>query len=165
MKRMILLVTVFLMVDLLTKRWIDSVLTINQRIEVIDGILGFQLYYNAGATMGLLEGYTGLLLLLQTGIVILLIYGYIRATPKRFAVQVAFSLLISGGIGNLIDRLQYGHVIDFLSVTWSSGIFNVADMEIRYGFILIVILFFMKKFTIKGLDDEPHQNIQKSERG
>ncbi|QHA90795.1 signal peptidase II [Bacillus sp. N1-1] len=165
MKRMIPLVTFFLMIDLITKRWIDSVLTINERIEVIDGILGFQLYYNSGATMGLLEGYTGLLLFLQTGIILLLIYGYIRATPKRFAMQVAFSLLISGGIGNLVDRIQYGHVIDFLSVKWSSGIFNVADMFIRYGFILIVILYFMKKFTIQGLDEDTNQELQKSERG
>ncbi|MFP3471651.1 signal peptidase II, partial [Micrococcus sp. SIMBA_144] len=78
LKRMIPLVTFFLVIDLITKRWIDSVLTINERIEVIEGLLGFQLYYNAGATMGLLEGYTGLLLFLQTGIILLLIYGYIR---------------------------------------------------------------------------------------
>lgn len=152
------------MIDLVSKRWIDQLLERNERVEVMEGV-GLQLYYNAGATMGLLEGYTGLLLFLQVSIVLLLVYGYILATPKHFAMQLAFSLLISGGIGNLVDRIQYGYVIDFLSVKWHAGIFNVADMEIRYGFILIVVLYFMKKFTIRGLDEDPNRELQKSERG
>ena len=164
LKRMIILVSVFLMLDLVSKRWMDHVLERNDRVEVIDGFV-LQLYYNAGATMGLLEGYTSLLLFLQASIVLLLIYGYRLATPKRFAMQLAFSLLISGGIGNLVDRIQYGYVIDFLSVKWSSGIFNVADMEIRYGFILVVLLYFMKEFTVPGLDENSNHKLQKSERG
>ncbi len=152
MKRMITMVTILLVMDLVTKRWIDSILNLNEQIDVINGFLTLQLYYNTGATRGLLEGYTGLLIFLQASIVLLLIYGYIRATPKRFAVQLAFGLLIGGGLGNLIDRIQYGYVIDFMKV--SEGIFNLADMEIRYGFILILVLYFMKKFTIQGFDDQ-----------
>ena len=152
MKRMITMVTILLVMDLVTKRWIDSILNLNEQIDVINGFLTLQLYYNTGATRGLLEGYTGLLIFLQASIVLLLIYGYIRATPKRFAVQLAFGLLISGGLGNLIDRIQYGYVIDFMKV--SEGIFNLADTEIRYGFILILVLYFMKKFTIQGFDDQ-----------
>ncbi|WP_283154323.1 signal peptidase II [Guptibacillus hwajinpoensis] len=149
---MITMVTILLVMDLVTKRWIDSILNLNEQIDVINGFLTLQLYYNTGATRGLLEGYTGLLIFLQASIVLLLIYGYIRATPKRFAVQLAFGLLIGGGLGNLIDRIQYGYVIDFMKV--SEGIFNLADMEIRYGFILILVLYFMKKFTIQGFDDQ-----------
>ena len=161
---MITMVTILLVMDLVTKRWIDSILTLNEQIDVINGFLTFQLYYNTGATRGLLEGNTGLLIFLQASIVLLLIYGYIRSTPKRFAVQLAFGLLISGGLGNLIDRIQYSYVIDFIKVSWSEGIFNLADTEIRYGFILILVLYFMKKFTIQGLDDQ-EQLPKKSERG
>ncbi|WP_347551768.1 signal peptidase II [Pseudalkalibacillus hwajinpoensis] len=163
MKRMIMLIAGFLVIDFMTKRLMDADLQLHERNEIVEGYLSWQLYYNPGATLGLLEGYTELLIGLQILIVLLLSYGYWQANPKTLLVKTGFALIISGGLSNLIDRIQYGYVIDFISIKGSPGIFNVADMEIRFGFIMIVALYLMRRFTIPFLD-KLENPIQKSER-
>lgn len=74
----------------------------------------------------------------------LLIYLLTRRDVTRYQF-IAFGLIFAGGIGNLIDRAQYGYVVDFLNVGigWlRTNIFNVADMYISLGFVLLIPILF-----------------------
>ena len=72
-----------------------------------------------------------------------------KAPAKCSLANLAYSLVIGGAIGNLIDRLVYGHVVDFLDFHWQDvyhfAAFNVADMAISCGAALIILDGFIKK--------------------
>lgn len=76
---------------------------------------------------------------------VLLGFGIYLLTARQMALFsfLALSLVVAGGIGNLIDRIRFGYVIDYFNLGWGSlrtGIFNVADMAITAGFLLLIPL-------------------------
>jgi signal peptidase II len=135
-----------LFIDLFTKRWMETHLVIAEKVDVLAPWLTFELLHNSGASFGFLSGYTALLISLQLTGICLLIYFYLKANPKSFFIQLGFAMVISGAVGNFIDRITFGYVIDFISIRWYPAIFNIADMEIRGGFLLLLFLYCIKKF-------------------
>lgn len=110
--------------------------------------------HNMGVSFGMLSAYNlGPLFygVLTVGIIIFLIY--MTWQNQRMLAQFSFVLMVSGAIGNLIDRLTYGYVIDFISVHWFSNyhfyIFNVADIFISWGAGLIILDTILEKRTSK----------------
>lgn len=63
---------------------------------------------------------------------------------KSKFITLGFALLLAGALGNLIDRIQYGYVVDFISYRGWPAIFNIADVEIRTGFLLLLIYYLVK---------------------
>lgn len=59
-------------------------------------------------------------------------------------------MILSGAVGNLVDRIAYGYVTDFIQFRWWPAIFNVADMEIRIGALMLLILFVTKRWRINN---------------
>lgn len=97
---------------------------------------------NTGSLFGLFQNYNILLIILTVIVVIVLLYYLIKHKLKRYE-QIFLSLILGGGIGNLIDRLIYGHVIDFIDLGfWPS--FNIADLAISIGIIGLIIYMFKK---------------------
>lgn len=133
---------VVFVLDLLSKRWVSAHMTPGQSIHVVPGL--FSVYYlrNAGAAFGLLQGQT-LLFIVITLVVIALILTYGRRAAREMPLLgVAFGLQLGGALGNLVDRILYLRVIDFLEVRGFPFIFNVADMGITIGgalFALVVL--------------------------
>jgi len=93
---------------------------------------------NTGAAFGSFQGGNDIIKVLAV-IVILLIIGYFPSVPRtERLVRVALSLQLGGAAGNLIDRLRFGHVVDFISVG-TFPVFNVADSAISVGTGLLLL--------------------------
>lgn len=138
-----ILITVLIGFDQLTKGLIVSLTEYRSSYAVIEGFLYITHHYNEGAAWGIMQGQTWFFYL--TTLFALGIFVY-------FATQISFKekrwyslgvlLLIAGAIGNFIDRVLFGHVIDFIDVyifTYDYPIFNLADSYLTIGMILFAI--------------------------
>jgi signal peptidase II len=138
---------VVIIVDQLTKTWIDSTMVLHDSLTVIDGFFSITYVRNPGAAFGFLAGaspafrYT--FFIAVNIIAIALIVSYIRkATRDESRLILALSFIMAGAIGNLIDRIRFGEVVDFLdfyigSAHWPA--FNVADSSITVGAFFLVL--------------------------
>ena len=127
--------------DQLTKAWIVSRLLPGESMSVVGDYLRLVHGQNNGALFGLFRE-SAVLFGLASLIVIGLIVGYHARSGRSPYMSVALGLLLGGAIGNLIDRLRLGHVVDFVdagigNVRWYT--FNVADAAISFAIILLVI--------------------------
>lgn len=127
--------------DQITKVWIHHTLPFRtfgppDHIEVIPGFFNLVHVGNTGAAWSLFEGRSTLLALLALG-TLLAIFLWRRSLGLRaMPVQVSFGLMCGGIVGNLVDRLLHGHVIDFLDFHFGNYIFptfNIADSGICVG--------------------------------
>ncbi|HBH36648.1 MAG TPA: signal peptidase II [Gammaproteobacteria bacterium] len=149
MLRWLWLSVVVVILDQLTKLWIDSNLLLHARLPLIDGYFDLTLAYNPGAAFSFLADAGGwqrwFFTILSTVVTIILVVWLKRLPAHEKINAVALSLIIGGAIGNLIDRIAYGHVIDFLLVyyqQWSWPAFNVADSAISIGVVLMLLAMF-----------------------
>ena len=116
-------------------------------VPIIGNIFSLEYIHNEGAAWSILNGRVGLLLII-TVLVTIFIALLLHKTPKEHKfMRFSYALLISGALGNIIDRLYYGYVIDFLRFP-NFPVFNIADCCVTVGIALIVIL------TIKEMKDE-----------
>lgn len=166
---------VFLL-DQVTKAWIFNNLrlgsyTYPDSIEVIENFFYIVHIGNEGAAWGMLSGYSGWLALFAT--VALFIIYKLRHTLElhRRIMQFSFGLLIGGIIGNLVDRLVHGHVIDFLdfhfpfSIPWVMPTgrypsFNIADCGIVVGVLIYMVVSFTspENRDKSESEEEPEKN-------
>ena len=148
MKKKIIFITLFLLIiDIITKVLIDASFNLMETKEIIIDFFSLTKIYNTGASWNILAGYQ-IVLILITLIVLVLLVKY----QKKFVVNkrniLAFSLLYSGIIGNLLNRIMYGHVIDFLDFKifgYDFPVFNFADIYIVIGIILIILAIYKKE--------------------
>ena len=152
-KKYLLFLTVIpLIIDIITKNLIKSKLMLYDAVPVIDGFFNIVYVLNPGAAFSFLhdmnESYRRLFFITVTIIAIFVVL-YIFAREKSKINTAGFALILSGAIGNLIDRIIIGKVVDFLDFyykTYHFPAFNVADSCITVGVALIIIdmLFFSK---------------------
>ncbi|MGN0298584.1 MAG: signal peptidase II [Lachnospiraceae bacterium] len=115
-----------------------------ESIRLIEGVFHLTYTENTGAAFSLLEGKQVFFTLVT--VMVLLILGYIwyrMPSGKRFIpIQVVMVLLISGAIGNLIDRIRQNYVVDFLNfILIHFPIFNVADCYVTVSCVIFILLF------------------------
>lgn len=140
MKHIFTLFTVFFFfIDISTKSFFEHTLSINETSIIIPEWLDWKLIHNTGMSFGLGAGHTIFIIILQVLVIGLLIYFKYSFKPTSFMEKLSFSLIIAGGLGNLYDRLLLGYVIDFISFRWWPAIFNIADIEIRLGMVLLIV--------------------------
>jgi len=100
--------------------------------------LSFMFVKNTGVAFGLFGGIPHFFTITSVLISIGAIYFYRFHLPNHHPwVQVSLGLIIGGAIGNIIDRLRYSYVVDFIYVRWFPGIFNLADSAITVGVIML----------------------------
>lgn len=139
-KPFIIIVLMIVLIDQVSKYIISSKMVLGSNIEVIPNF--FSLYYthNNGAAFSILQGHIFLFYIVSVIGLGILLYIYKQATGNVTRIAVAF--VIGGLIGNLIDRIIYQKVIDFLSFTFASydfAIFNLADTFITVGVIILLV--------------------------
>ena len=129
--------------DQLTKFFIKNNFQLNQSIPIIKNILHLTYVTNSGSAFGLFKGFN-IFFILFSIIVIIVVFYYIRKIKENEKLlQLSIGLLLGGTIGNLIDRLVYGSVIDFIDFRiWP--VFNVADSAVTISIILLIILLWEK---------------------
>lgn len=120
---------------------------------LIDGVFRFCYTENTGASFGLFSGRTVFLTVFNIIILSLLLYFLTqqrKKNPSRRLFHISMAMIIGGAIGNLIDRIAFGYVIDFFDVyAVNFAIFNIADCFITTGAIIFcVCLLFDKKIKI-----------------
>jgi signal peptidase II len=135
----LLVASTVVLADQLTK-WIVSrelgPVRDDHRAEVIGRLFAFQYVENSGAAFGLFRGQTVVLTFVATVVVIALVASYQRARNYSWQLVVGLGLLLGGAVGNLLDRIRLGYVVDFISISlWPK--FNIADSAITIGVILI----------------------------
>lgn len=141
---MIFIITLLiLLLDQFTKLAVAKNLLLNQSTPLISGVVHLTLIHNRGAAFGILKNQTTLFILVSIFAVVL-IYSVLRKGKyKKFSFySLSLALILAGAVGNLIDRLRFGYVIDFLDLrVWP--VFNVADSAITAGAIMLgwIILF------------------------
>ena len=138
-KRIILLSTMFLILDQILKILVNNYL--NDSINIINNFFKLNYVRNTGASWGILSGNKILLIIISIIILCVLIY-FIKNFKKNTRNIIAFSLLIGGILGNLIDRICYGYVIDYLDFNifgYNYPVFNLADTFIVIGVILLIV--------------------------
>jgi len=141
------------MVDQVTKAWAVRRLRFSEPMTVINDLLNFAYAQNTGVAFSMLDshGDTGRWALsIVAGIAgVLVLYFFWRTPRSDDRILGALTLLLAGIAGNVVDRVRLGFVVDFIDVqfgSWHYPTFNVADMLIVIGAILMIIdVFFTKK--------------------
>lgn len=145
---------VAIVLDRLSKMWAVGSLSHmpGQHMDVLPGVFEFRYVQNEGMAFSLLEGKTWLFIVV-TILIIACLLGYLikyRAVESIWT-RIAIASIIGGAIGNLIDRLLYGYVIDFINPTFIRfAVFNIADIFVTCGAILFVFsLLILPRFSHK----------------
>ena len=136
---------IFLLIDQITKGLVNIYMDVNESIKIFD-FLSLTYVHNIGAAFSMLEGARWLFIIL--GIIALNIIYIFFIKDKNLSnfEIITYALLLSGIIGNLIDRILYGYVIDFIDFTiFDFAIFNLADSFI----VISVILLGVKQWSTK----------------
>jgi signal peptidase II len=146
-KYILLLITVGVIVvcDQVTKLYVDAVMWPHQSITVIENYFDITYVRNPGGAFGLFAQaqrsiVRPLLLGLSAVAVMIILLIYRSTPPERLLVRLAFSLVMGGAIGNLIDRLRFDAVIDFIDIHWAHyhwPAFNIADAAITVGVTIL----------------------------
>lgn len=142
----IIIIALGLVLDRLTKKWAMTSLKGNDAIVVIKDFFGFEYLENRGAAFGMLQNKQWLFILVTAIVVIFMIVYLFKRKPTFKLTYISMAMIISGAIGNLIDRVSYNYVVDFILVHYKDlyyfPTFNVADILVCVGtfFLLICIL-------------------------
>ncbi len=140
----VLLGVLVLVADQYTKVLVAANFEYGQSTKFIGGILDFTYIHNTGGAWGMLSGYTWLLVTVTAIIIFVCIALIVRYGVKNKLLFWALVFVLSGGLGNMIDRIfRDGEVIDFLQFAfWKSfPVFNVADIAIVIGTGLLILYF------------------------
>ncbi len=141
-----------LLLDQWTKHLVQERLLLHQRIEVVSGFFNLVHVRNTGGAFGIFGGVRGGLGSLLFVVVSVIAIGsiaffFIKIKEEEGILSLSLSLILSGAIGNLIDRVHYGEVVDFLdfhlrSYHWPA--FNIADSSICIGIGLMALELFIR---------------------
>lgn len=136
-----------ILLDQATKAWIHGSLRLHESIEIAEGFFAITYIRNPGAAFGLLANLdprVRFYFFVTVSCVALVVLGiFFSRTPRQDRwTQVGLSSVCGGAVGNLIDRLRFGEVIDFMDFsigTYHWPAFNVADSAISIGLVLLVL--------------------------
>lgn len=149
-----------LIIDQVTKHWVASTFDYQETLSVLPF---FNLYYthNEGAAFSFLAnqgGWQRWFFTAIASIASIVFLVWMGKTPKQQRLlSIAFALILSGAVGNLIDRALFGYVIDFLDFYWGDShfaAFNIADSVIFIGAALMILESFTNKETNNDSDSD-----------
>ncbi|MBR5867013.1 MAG: signal peptidase II, partial [Spirochaetaceae bacterium] len=122
-----------ILLDQISKWMIRRVLPVGMSVPVLGEF--FQLTYvqNRGAAFSMLSGERAILMILPAVVVVGAIIYFLKHTGKHWLFYTSWSMIIAGGIGNLIDRAVFGWVTDMLDFSIFPPVFNIADIGVTVG--------------------------------
>lgn len=142
-------IVALVLVDQLIKYFVATNMSLGETRSFINGLLQWTYITNEGASWGILGGQTVLLVGLTIAIIIVLTWFFSTEKKPHWLGRLSYILIVSGGIGNLLDRMfNNGRVIDYIDVSplFSFPIFNLADCFVVCGGILLcVYVIFLQK--------------------
>ena len=147
------LTVLVLVIDLTSKVYFDNSLQMYQQIVVIPDLFSWTLAYNTGAAFSFLADSAGwqrwLFALIAVVVSAVLVVWLKRLGRNDTWLAIALALILGGALGNLYDRIVYGHVVDFILVHWQNRwyfpAFNFADSAICVGAVMLALDMFKSK--------------------
>ena len=148
----IIAVVILILLDQGTKFWVLASLKPIHNMTLVEGFMDLTFVENRGVAFGMFSGQRWFILLL-TGIIAVGLIWFYKAMPKKkeyFPLRVSLVMVLSGAIGNIIDRLFRGYVVDFFEFTFFEWpVFNVADIYVVVGVTLLALMIL---FVVKDED-------------
>ncbi|MDD2915599.1 MAG: signal peptidase II [Gallionella sp.] len=144
LNRWLWLSALVIVLDQLSKAWVSSHFVYGESLYVL-GVFNLVLAHNTGAAFSFLNDAGGMQRWLFSGIAVIASVWIVTLLRKHSAetlFALALSLILGGALGNLIDRVAYGYVIDFLAFHWEEHYFpafNIADSAITCGAIALIL--------------------------
>lgn len=146
-----------IIVDQITKALTINQISLGEIVDFIPGILSFTYVQNTGAAWSILEGRMVFFYIVTLVVVGLLIYFLHHDAKDSRILSIAISLMIGGAIGNFIDRVLFQFVIDMFRLEFISfPIFNIADIALTFGVILMLFGVIYEEFISK----KENQNVR-----
>lgn len=140
----LILAAVLAMIDQIIKYFVTIYLQPVGTVSVIDNLFKLTYVENRGVAFGMFSDMRWIFVAFTLILIIAIIIIMFTKRPKGTFLYICFALIIGGGIGNLIERIFYGYVIDYLSISFFPPVCNFADYCITAGTVMLVIyvLFF-----------------------
>lgn len=133
-----ILALIIVAIDQVTKYVIVKTMALSETIPLLEGVFHITSHRNRGAAFGILQEARWFFIVMTIIVVVVIVWYMPRIRGQRRAL-LAFSLILGGALGNFIDRLLHGEVVDFLDFRLINfPIFNVADSAIVIGVILLM---------------------------
>lgn len=131
-------------VDQAIKYAVHASMRLGQSVPLLGDVLKLTYVRNTGAAFSLFIGFSPYLAMVGALVVLAVVYFHYRVPANRLILQTGMAFILGGSLGNLIDRVWRGYVIDYLDITiWP--VFNFADIMINVGVILIAFKIFQEE--------------------
>ena len=142
-----------IVLDQITKSAITARFVLHESYPIINGLFNLVYLMNPGAAFGFLANmsetfryvfFTGITVM----VILLIIYYIVKSKPQNMLMVISLTLIFAGAVGNLIDRIRFGSVVDFLDVYIGTAhwpAFNVADSAISVGAVLMILEMIMNR--------------------
>lgn len=147
MKRSLLLLVLIagsvLALDFVTKRWATEALSRRPPVEIVGEYVRFTYTRNSGVAFGLGAGSKFPYAIFSIAAALIILYLFLSRRVVGLGREIALSLILGGALGNLVDRLTTGEVVDFIEIGWDRWhwpVFNVADSAVSVGVVLFAII-------------------------
>lgn len=160
---------IVIVIDQITKVWIMQSMRLHESIPIVPNLFSLTYIRNPGAAFGLLAGSSNAFRTVFFGVTSLFALALlgtilVRLPEKDWVGQLSIAGILGGAIGNLIDRLRFGEVIDFLDVYIESyhwPAFNVADSAISVGVVCLILHFAFerKEASLAAPDTSPPSSV------
>ncbi len=135
--------------DQVLKAWVVASFSVNQPSPVLGDWLQIDFIHNSGGLFGLFQNSAAVFALVTLAVVAVLVAIEVLSGWRSWLLTVTMGLLLGGAIGNFIDRLRFGYVVDFADIgigSWRFYIFNVADSAVTVAILLIFAMWIVGPF-------------------
>jgi len=119
---------------------------INKPVNVVGDWFRIDFIHNRGGLFGILQGSAVIFAIVTIVVVLILVALEIGSGWRSWLVTITLGLLLGGAIGNFIDRIQFGYVVDFADIgigSWRFYIFNLADAAVTVSILLMILIWFL----------------------
>ena len=136
--------------DQIIKYFVTVYLQPVDSVSVIDNLLSLTYVENRGVAFGMFKDMRWIFVILTTIMLVIIIFYMFKKRPQGKFFYICAGMIIGGGIGNLIDRVLYGYVIDYLSLSFFSPVCNFADYCITIGTVMLMIYILFFSYVAKN---------------
>lgn len=148
-KSHIFLIFIVLGLDQATKMIVNNNMSLYEQIQIIPGFFNFTYLHNTGAAWSMFEGKMMFFYLITIVALVGMFLFYRHSEKGDYLSRIALSLMMAGTLGNFIDRILFQHVrdfIDFIVFGYDFPVFNIADMALFFGVVIIFLDVFMESY-------------------
>lgn len=153
-KKLMITASVIVLIDLVTKTWVQNTMALYESIPVIPGFFSITYLKNTGAAWSILDGQRWFFILLASIVCVVLVRLFMKEKDDVL-VQAGLALMFAGTFGNLFDRVVHGYVRDmlaFIIFNYDFPVFNVADVSLVIGVGLIGLAVLLEERKHKAHD-------------